>query len=201
MNKHCEMMSAKPLYAAADQATGIPLPSDDWQRPYLHVARITAAHGIKGMVKAQRLSRVPGRLEALQQAYLLQPDESQPRLISLTVQFHQQLLLLKIEGIEDRDAAEQLRGCWVSLDRSQAGPAPQGHYYIADLIGCQVYDARRGLIGTLRDIVDGPGYDLYIIKRPGMTDLYLPAVNEQIRQIALEKRRIDVCLPEGLWEL
>ena len=72
----------------------------------------------------------------------------------------------------------------------------EGEYFIADLIGCEVYENKY--IGILDDIFTAGGGDVYVIKRKGKKDLLLPGLNSVIKNIDLTSRRIDVEIPRGL---
>ena len=92
--------------------------------------------------------------------------------------------------------AEKLKNHYIKIPRSDAKSLDEGEYFIADLIGCEVYE--KELIGVLDDIFTAGGGDVYVIKRKGKKDLLLPALSSVIKNIDIVERRIDVEIPRGL---
>ena len=111
---------------------------------YLIVAKIVAPFGIKGEVKANVLTDFPDRLANRTTVFLGREDEK-PRMIRLRgIRFHQGQALLTLEGCDDRNAAEALRGPLRAHSRPANAPAlPAGAYYLHQIIGLEVVEARR----------------------------------------------------------
>jgi 16S rRNA processing protein RimM len=106
-------------------------------------------------------------------------------------------VLLRLEGVTDRTAAEALRGASVWVDRA-AMPEPEDHeYYVADLVGLEVIDARRGRVGVVRDVVTASAQDLLAIAAPG-GELLVPLVAALVPSVDIEHRVVRVDLPDGL---
>ena len=75
---------------------------------------------------------------------------------------YKEFAFLKIEGIDDRNAAEELRGQSIYIDREHAAPLPEGAYYIADLIGLRVEEEGGEVVGVVEDIIQiAGGMDVY----------------------------------------
>ncbi len=169
---------------------------------YLHIAVLTSAHGVKGEMKAKILSDLPDRLAGLEEVYLFSPDAKKNlglrRLQDVRGAQHD---LVKLEGVETRDDAEKLKGSYLSVKREEALPLEEGQYYISDLIGMKVRDEARGVIGTLKEVLDTPAGDLFVIKRPGAKDLLLPTRGGALLDVNFTEGEIYVSLPEGLWEV
>ena len=73
---------------------------------------------------------------------------------------------------------------------------PEDTYYIADLIGCDVYEG-EDLLGKVSDVFSAGGADLYEIKGKGAS-IYLPAIKENVLSVDIKNKIIKVKLPEGL---
>ncbi len=169
---------------------------------YLHIAVLTSPHGVKGEMKAKILSDLPDRLAGLEEVYLFSPNAKQNlgkrKIESVRGAAHD---LVKLAGVESREEAEKLKGTYLSLSRAEAMPLAEGQYYITDLIGMRVADHNRGLIGTLKDVLDTPSGDLFVIKREGAKDLLLPIRGGALSEVDFAEGIIQVQLPEGLWEI
>ncbi len=94
------------------------------------VGRIAAAHGLRGEVAVDVLSDVPGRFTAGASLLLTSPGAS-PRPVLVTAvrpvtSRHKDRLLLSLQGIDDRTAAEAIRGSLLEVAASAVPPAPEG---------------------------------------------------------------------------
>jgi hypothetical protein len=72
----------------------------------------------------------------------------------------------------------------------------EDEYFIADLIGCEVYQDE--LIGVVEDIFTAGASDVYVIKRKNKKDLLLPALADVIKKVDVENKKIYVEVPRGL---
>lgn len=163
------------------------------------VGRVLRPHGVRGEVVVELLSDVPGRLdpgspllaarEAGGPAKPLRVIEQRP---------HKSGVRLRFEGIGDRDAAEELRGIWLEVDRSQVPEAPPGTYYHYELLGCRCHDGDRDL-GEVVDLVEDGG-GLLLIVQDGERRVPVPFVERFLREIDVGAGRIVFDLPEGLLE-
>lgn len=165
------------------------------------IGLVGAPHGIRGEVRVKVLSDVPGRMEHLREAYLISADRKTERLVRLKTRPGKGTCLIKIEGVEDRDQAQALRGYYISLSRSQALPLPQGRYFVRDLVGLEVVDETLGVVGTLKDVFTEGVQDLYLVQRKGKKDFLFPAVPQFLKEIDLSAGRILVALPNGLLDI
>ena len=171
-------------------------------REYFHIGRIVAAHGLRGEVKVLLMSSDPDRFMYVEQCFLTDESENSHQLVEVLAARKQAgSWLVQLKGINDRTAAEALRGSFISVNRELALPLEENEYFIADLIGCLVYDEKHGLLGQVADILNHQAHDLYIIRKKGEKDLLMPAVKSIIRAINPVDGRIDVSLPEGLYEI
>ncbi len=85
---------------------------------------------------------------------------------------------------------------WVK--RSDLGDLPEGVYYIADLIGLEVYTDKGELLGIVDDIYSTGANDIYVVKNEMGKQKLLPGTHEVLKEINLEAKRITVHLLEGL---
>ena len=97
---------------------------------------------------------------------------------------------------EFEEIREKLRDLIAYCSESQLDELPEDTYYIADLIGCEVYE-NDNLLGKVTDVFSAGGADLYEIK--GKTNpIYLPAIKENVLSVDIKNKIIKVKLPEGL---
>ena len=108
------------------------------------LAAVAGAHGVKGEVRLKLFSDSAESLAAHETLYV---GDSARRL--LTIRDSGKTAVARFEGINDRTAAEALRGSLVEVDRSALPPLDEGEYYYADLIGLPCVDRDGQAVGTV----------------------------------------------------
>ena len=163
------------------------------------VARVRRPHGLRGEVLVETLSDVAGRFVPGGRLQLVTPAGERRQVRVLARHASGAGLRLKLEGCEDREAAETLRGCELEVSREQTPPAPPGSYYYFELLGCSCRDQRRGELGRVAEVVEDGGGLLLRVEREG-AEILVPFVAGYIREIDVAGGRIELDLPEGLIE-
>ena len=102
--------------------------------------------------------------------------------------------LIRIDGIDDANAAEALVGAEVTIARDDA-PLGAGEYFDADLIGCRLLDEAGVERGTVVDVLHYPNQDLLVV---GAARAMLPLVAAFIAAVDVERKEIRVTVPPGL---
>lgn len=110
-------------------------------------------------------------------------------------------VLLKLQGVNTRNQAELFIGQEVKGEGSRFPPLPEGEYYWFQLEGLRVLHAETGeFLGELVEIIPAPAHDVYVVQKDG-GELLLPALEEVVVAIDLDKGLIKVVPPEGLLEI
>ena len=108
--------------------------------------------------------------------------------------------IVRLEGVEDRGAAEGLRGAELTVDLAEAPRLEEGEWWASELEGCQVFDGERH-VGVVRRLLELPSCEALEVRlaQPESGDaarlagdLLVPMVRDAIRHIDPEGRRIDV---------
>jgi 16S rRNA processing protein RimM len=99
--------------------------------------------------------------------------------------------ILRLEGIDDRDTADALRGSALLVARDEAPALADDEWYAEDLEGCVVVDGTREL-GRVRRLIALPSCEALEVERPGAPDLLVPLVRDAVRSVDVGGRRIDV---------
>jgi 16S rRNA processing protein RimM len=105
-------------------------------------------------------------------------------------------LLVKFEGVDSREAAEQLRGP-VFVDVAQKRDLEEGEYWQAELVGCRVLTPSGDDLGVVGGVVEGPAQDLISIVS-GDGEFLVPLVKEIVVAVDIDARRVTIDPPEGL---
>ena len=164
---------------------------------YLEIGQIVNTFGIKGQVKVVPFTDDITQFDTLKQIYI----EKRKNLELFEIEksnYHKNMMILKLKGIDTPEQAESLRNCYIKINRKDARKLPEGTYFIVDLIGLDVYTDEEKLLGTLEDIYNAGSSDIYVVKNDEGKEILLPAIKDVLKQVDLENKKIIVHIIEGL---
>jgi 16S rRNA processing protein RimM len=101
--------------------------------------------------------------------------------------------ILRLDGVEDRTAAEVLRGLPLIMEGLQAPKLAEGEWWAHELEGCEVVDGGR-VLGTVSRLIELPSCEALEVRRADGETLLVPMVKDAIRNVATSQRRIEVDL-------
>jgi len=167
------------------------------KQEYFEIGQIVNTFGIKGMVKVNPFTDDVFQFEDMKTILVEKKDELLEIQIE-EVKYSKNQVLLKLKGIETIEEANKYRGCYLKISRQKARKLPEGTYFIADLIGLDVYTDENELLGTLLDIYNSGANDIYVVKDILGKQILLPAIKEVIKDVNLDEGKITVHIIEGL---
>ena len=162
----------------------------------LVVGRIGRAHGVLGEATIDVQTDDPDLRFKVGSKLTL---DSGQELTIKSSRWHNQILLLGFEGVNDRNQIESLRDQLISSQVDLSALAP-GEYHYQQLIGCQVYLQNNELIGQVSEVVKLPGQDLLSVDKNG-SQVLIPMVKQIIISIDVLEKKIVVNPPEGLLDV
>ena len=162
----------------------------------LVVGRIGRAHGVLGEATIEVRTDEPELRFTVGNKLIL---DSGQELIVRTYRWHNQILLLSFEGINDRNQIELLKDKMISTEVDTTDLA-QGEYHYQQLIGANVYLQSGQLIGEVSEVVALPGQDLLAVDYLGK-ELLIPMVKAIIVDIDVASKKIVINPPEGLLDV
>lgn len=167
----------------------------------IEVGRIADAWGIKGWFKVLPYSAAPEALFSSKRWFLL-PAEKGPKTFEGTAKLsikqakeHADTVVASAHDVDDRNAAEALRGARVFIARSSFPTAADDEYYWVDLIGLEVVNREGASMGTVRDLLStGPQTVLVLaFELDGKAqERMIPFVSAFVDTVDLTARRIVV---------
>lgn len=165
------------------------------------VGRVQRPHGVRGRVLLEAMSDVPERFAPGSVLDVVREGARPARRLTIsTVAPHGKSLLVAFSECETRDAAEELRGAELFVDREASPPPPAGSVYYYDLIGRDCEDLAAGPLGRVVEVLeDGGGLLLRIDDADGRT-LLVPFVADWLRSPLEEGGALLFDLPPGLIE-
>lgn len=167
----------------------------------IEVGRIADAWGIKGWFKVLPHSADPQALFSSTRWYL-QPSDRGPKAFEGTVLLrvretkdHSDTVVARADGVDDRSAAEALKGCRIFIPRSSFPTADPDEYYWVDLLGLDVVNREGVHLGRVKELLaTGPQTVLVVeYEQEGkLQERMLPFVSAYVDGVDLPARRIDV---------
>ena len=112
---------------------------------------------------------------------------------------HQGRVLVTLDGVGDRDAAEKLRGLEVVVEALPE--LPEDEVYLHQIVGFDAVLPDGSNVGVLTGFLDAPGQDLWVIRSPEGKEILFPAHDASVIEIDTEARRVVIDPPPGLLEL
>lgn len=166
------------------------------------VGRIAGAFGVKGWIKVQPFSLDASALIA-SDCWWTSSETPRPQPLPATLKVlnlreQGEFLVAQIEGVDERNGAESLRGTVLHVPRSSFPKTPDGEYYWIDLIGLQVVNRQGEPLGKVIHLIDtGPHCVLRIaptgIEAPTLAqELLIPFVSQYGCEVDLAAARITV---------
>jgi 16S rRNA processing protein RimM len=158
---------------------------------------IAGAHGIKGEVRVKSFTAAPEAIAA----YGPLEDERGGRRLALTLTGTVRgMLIARVEGVGDRNAAERLKGTRLYLSRAALPEPKEDEYYHADLIGLAAVLRDGSTFGQVRAVHDYGAGDSLEIERPDGRLVLVPFTEAAVPEVDMANRRLVIDPPEGLLE-
>lgn len=164
---------------------------------YLEIGQIVNTFGIKGMVKVKPFTDNIERFNNLEKIYI-KNKSGQTEYKIQEIKYHKNMVLIKFEGIENPEQADLLRNSYLIVDRETEEPLEPGRYYIVDMIGLDVFTDNNEYLGKLEDIYNTGSNDIYVVKNELGKQVLLPAIEDVIKNIDMDNKKVIVHLIPGL---
>lgn len=166
------------------------MPRDAAGDPMVVIGRIAGAFGVRGWVKAVSFTESRGNVFGYT-PWVLRRDGAERLLEVLEGREHGGSVIVRLQGIDSREAAEALKGYEISVRRSQLPPAAPGEFYRVDLIGLRVVNLDGAEFGEIVDVMDTGANDVLVVQ--GDRERLVPFVQGVfVRSVSLAESRVVV---------
>jgi len=168
------------------------MPRDNVMEKIL-IGKIVSAVGLKGEVKVYNYSDRPDIYEDTPSIYVddvLMPVRS--------VRTQKNMIVLRLEGIDDRNAAERARGSLLYVTEDDLPELPEGEYYVRDLIGMEAVTEDGGHLGKVTDVIQNTAQDIFEVETEEGKQVLIPNVPAFVLDIDADSRRVTFRLIEGM---
>ena len=168
--------------------------ADESAADWIAVGRIVGAFGVRGQLKVIPTGRSPERFRQLERLYV---GETHDHYEIEHCQVRRTEVLLKLKGIDTREAAIAQRYVYVYVPESEALALPPGEYFVHQIVGLQVLTTAGEDLGTVEEVLSTGANDVYVVPGPH-GEVLIPALKTVIRTIDLASGQLIVELPPGL---
>ena len=149
------------------------------------MGRVAGAYGVRGWIKVVPLAGVAEGLAAAKE-WRLGGDRRRVE----RARRHSATVIAKLEGVDTPEQARALKGRPVSVPRDALPQAGEGRYYLADLVGLDVVNARGEKLGVVRQWLTNGPQD--VMEVAGDRVRLVPWVAAIVAAVDLEAGRIEV---------
>ncbi len=167
---------------------------------WFNVGKIVNTHGIRGEVRViSKTDFAEERYEPGNTLYIFQEDSDDPvEVIVDSHRVHKNFDLLTFEGMHSIQDVEQFKGSLLKVTESQLSELEEGEYYFHEIIGCKMFTDEGEEIGTIREILATGANDVWVVKRKVGKDLLVPYIDEIVKDIDIDEKKIVITPMEGL---
>lgn len=161
------------------------------------IGNVANIHGIKGEIKVYPYTDDILNLTNLKSIYF--DKELKEKYKIKRARVHKNMLVIKLEGINDANEALELKTKDVYIPRSALKELDDNTYYIEDLLLSDIVEEESGnVIGKLTYVFNTGANDVYEVEREDKSKIYLPAISDVIKKVDIKSKKIYVKLMEGL---
>ena len=148
---------------------------------YLLIGEITKPQGVQGELKLRPITCDPWRFEDMDAAYV-QDGEGYRKV-------NPDAVYLRMEGVETRNDAEEMRGTQLFIDRANAVELDEDSTFICDLMGLKGVLTDGSEIGKIIDVMQPGGNDVYVFNGP-LGEVLVPALNRVVVKVDVEAKHM-----------
>jgi len=165
------------------------------------IGQILKPFGIRGDVKVESMSDVPGRFEGLETVYLTHQREGATPLKTTVTQVREVNAgyLVRFSAFSTPEEATHFRGSWIQIPMSTELPREPDTFYQFELIGLRVEDPDGQHIGTVEEILEYPQHHVLVVRNKE-EELLIPASRKTIERVDLDNKCLHVASKE-CWDL
>ena len=162
---------------------------------YITIGEILAPWGVSGQVKVAPATDFPERFTPESKVYLNHRETTIDH-----AEWLKDKVVIKLGSVNSPEEAKKLRGQVIEIHRSQLQTLPEGHYYLFQIIGLEAWTTEGTRLGSVIDVQTAPSNDNYVVSGAG-EELLIPAIDDVVKDIDLERGRIIIEPIEGLLNL
>ncbi len=157
---------------------------------------ITSTHGLKGEVKVYPTTDDTNRFKTLKKCILRTP-KGDIEVEKNSCKFFKNMVILSFKEFKDINEVEKYKNCELYVTREDAVPLSEDEYYIADVIGMEVFEEDKKL-GVLSDVMQTGANDVFVVDLGDKKELLIPVIKDCVLDIDYVNQKIMVKLMKGM---
>ncbi len=158
------------------------------------VGQFAGAHGVRGLVRVRSFTEDPDAIFG----YAPLTDETGQRVFKIVRKSTvKDMFIVAVDEVDDKEAADRLRGDKIFISRSLLPKTGEGEYYEADLIGLKVADCSGKDFGRVLGVHDYGAGTFLEIGTSKKDSFMLPFKNAFVPKVDLNEETVVICVPEG----
>jgi len=160
------------------------------------LGRVTKPQGIKGEVRVVSFAQSDESFARFGHVLLRLGDGEVRRFDLIGLRFANQGPVLRLRGVEDRNAAELLVGAEVVVPRNELPEPEEGEFYWVDLIGLKVLNPAGESLGRVENLLETGANDVLVIRGPGGEEILAAAIDGVVVKVDLAAGEMIIDPPE-----
>lgn len=165
----------------------------------LKVGKIINTHGLKGEVKVLSSTDFENeRFKKGSSLIITRGNQVIREVIVESYRNHKNMILVKFEDINSIEEAEKLKNLQIKVELSDDNSLEENEFYFYEIIGCEVFDESSNLLGVISEILTPGANDVWVIKSNLGKEILIPYIEDVVKKIDVENKRIDIEVMEGL---
>jgi len=190
----------KPVYdgGSAPEPPASRVPPLERDRRLVPLAEVARPHGIAGELRLKVYNLDSDLLLRRPPVLLRLSDGTERQATFSAAREVDKALLVRVVGVDDRNAAEALRGAQVCVPRASLPPPAEGEFYAWDLEGAQAVLTSGETVGRVTELASYPTCDVLIVEREGGQRLEVPLVEAYVARIDADCGVVELVTVEGL---
>lgn len=156
------------------------------------VGNIVNTHGIRGELKVMATTDFPEERFVKGQELVI--DGQKPLTVIIqTVRQHKQFFLISFKDMQNINDVEKYKGRELMIDGEDLQELDDNEFYYHEIVGLTVIDNENGeTLGTVKEIMELPANDVWVVSRKGHDDIYLPYIESVVTEINLDDKTAHV---------
>ena len=166
----------------------------------LSIGKILNFHGIHGEARVGYSANKEHQLIALKNVIAVKDSQSIPLTVE-KIRFHKTIAIVKFKEISSVNEVVDLKGAYIKVPKEKLKAyLEEDEYYINDLIGLEVFDAKNNYLGTITNISGTHNDDLLVVKDPEGQEHLVPFVKELVPEVLINEKKIIINKIPGLFD-
>lgn len=167
---------------------------------WFNVGKIVNTHGIRGEVRVLARTDFPEeRFAEGAKLGVFKPDAKKPMMVKVTShRRHKNFDLLTFEGYTNINDVLELKNAELRVAEHELEELEENEYYYHEIIGCTVATDEGREIGVITEILETGANDVWVVKPQTGKEQYIPYIEDVIKEIDIDEKRVIIELMEGL---